>query len=71
MSIVFQKPESLTDKTTIFCPGCSHGIIHRLVGEVLDELELRETTVGVAPVGCAVLLYEYFRTDIVEAPHGR
>ncbi|QAR32203.1 2-oxoglutarate oxidoreductase [Geovibrio thiophilus] len=71
MSIVFQKPESLTDKTTIFCPGCSHGIIHRLVGEALDELELRETTVGVAPVGCGVLLYEYFRTDIVEAPHGR
>ncbi|HAL86041.1 MAG TPA: 2-oxoglutarate oxidoreductase [Deferribacteraceae bacterium] len=71
MSTVFQKPESLTEKTTIFCPGCSHGIIHRLVGEALDELELRETAVGVAPVGCAVLLYEYFRTDIVEAPHGR
>jgi 2-oxoglutarate ferredoxin oxidoreductase subunit beta len=71
MSVVFQKPESLTGKTTIFCPGCNHGTIHRLVAEALDDLELTETTVGVAPVGCAVLLYEYFTTDIVEAPHGR
>lgn len=71
MSVVFKKPESLTDKITIFCPGCSHGTIHRMMAEVLDELELTEKTVGVAPVGCGVLLYEYFDTDIVEAPHGR
>ncbi|WP_022851182.1 thiamine pyrophosphate-dependent enzyme [Limisalsivibrio acetivorans] len=71
MAVVFKKPESMTDKTTIYCPGCNHGTIHRIVGEVLDELELRESTIGVAPVGCSVLLYEYFKTDIVEAPHGR
>jgi len=71
MSTVFKKPESLTDKTTIYCPGCSHGVIHRLVAESLDELELAEKAIGVAPVGCAVLLYDYFETDIVEAPHGR
>ena len=71
MSTVFAKPESLTDETTIYCPGCSHGVIHRIVGEVLDELDVRESTIGVAPVGCSVLLYRYFRTDIVEAPHGR
>ncbi len=71
MTVAFKKPESLLDAKTIYCPGCGHGVIHRLVGESLDELSLREKTVGIAPVGCAVLLYDYFNTDIIEAPHGR
>jgi 2-oxoglutarate ferredoxin oxidoreductase subunit beta len=71
MKTVFKKPESITDNQTIYCPGCNHGTIHRLVGEALDDLQVRESTIGVAPVGCAVLLYDYFNTDIVEAPHGR
>ncbi|AEI13729.1 2-oxoglutarate synthase [Flexistipes sinusarabici DSM 4947] len=71
MTVAFKKPESLLDAKTIYCPGCGHGVIHRLVGETLDELDLRGKTVGVAPVGCAVLLYDYFNTDIIEAPHGR
>jgi len=71
MTVAFKKPESLLGAKTIYCPGCGHGVIHRLVGETLDELDLRGKTVGVAPVGCAVLLYDYFNTDIIEAPHGR
>lgn len=71
MTVAFKKPESLTDSKTIYCPGCGHGVIHRLMAEVFDEMGIREQTVGVAPVGCAVLLYDYFNTDIVEAPHGR
>jgi 2-oxoglutarate ferredoxin oxidoreductase subunit beta len=71
MAVVFKKPDSCKDNTTIYCPGCSHGVIHRLVGESLDELDMAKNAIGVAPVGCAVLLYEYFNTDIVEAPHGR
>ncbi|BAI80116.1 2-oxoacid oxidoreductase, beta subunit [Deferribacter desulfuricans SSM1] len=71
MKVVFERPESLLGNKTIYCPGCNHGIIHRLVAEAIDELGLRESTVGVAPVGCAVLLYDYFNFDIVEAPHGR
>ncbi len=69
--VVFQRPESLTENITHYCPGCTHGIIHRLVAEVLDELGLRERTVGVAPVGCAVLAYNYFNCDFLEAAHGR
>jgi 2-oxoglutarate ferredoxin oxidoreductase subunit beta len=68
---VFFRPEALADVTTHYCPGCTHGIIHRLVAEVVDELGLRERTVGVAPVGCAVLAYNYFNTDFHEASHGR
>jgi 2-oxoglutarate ferredoxin oxidoreductase subunit beta len=71
MKTVFKRPESITDNQTIYCPGCTHGSIHRLVAEALDDLGVRESTLGVAPVGCAVLLYDYFNTDIVEAPHGR
>ncbi len=67
----FSRPESLNDVVTHYCPGCTHGIIHRLVAEVLDELGLRERTVGVAPVGCSVLAYNYFNTDFLESPHGR
>ncbi|MCX7703234.1 MAG: thiamine pyrophosphate-dependent enzyme [Planctomycetota bacterium] len=69
--VVFEKPKSLYERQTHYCPGCGHGIIHRLVAETLDELEIRERTVSVAPVGCSVLLYYYIRTDSVEAAHGR
>jgi len=64
-------PDSLTDKQFHYCPGCTHGIIHRLVAEVIDELDLKEKTIGVAPVGCSVLAYEYFDVDMHEASHGR
>jgi 2-oxoglutarate ferredoxin oxidoreductase subunit beta len=71
MKTIFQRPESLKPVITHYCPGCTHGIIHRLVAEVLDELHLREKTVGIAPVGCAVLAYNYFNCDFQEAAHGR
>lgn len=71
MGKTFQKPESLSDNHTHYCPGCTHGVIHRLVAEVIDELGLRERTVGIAPVGCAVLCYNYFNFDFQEAAHGR
>ena len=69
--VVFQRPESFTDTTTHYCPGCTHGIAHRLVAEVIDEMGLREKTIGVAPVGCSVFAYKYFNMDFVEAAHGR
>ncbi|HID87719.1 MAG TPA: 2-oxoglutarate oxidoreductase [Anaerolineae bacterium] len=69
--IVYTRPEALTEERTIFCPGCGHGIITRLVAEVIDELGMRERTIGVAPVGCSVLIYDYFNVDISEAAHGR
>ena len=68
---VFKRPESLLPVTMHYCPGCTHGITHRLVAEVLDELGRREQTVGVAPVGCSVLAYDYFNCDFHEASHGR
>ncbi len=68
---VFARPLALADVTTHYCPGCTHGLIHRLVAEVLDELGVKERTVGVAPVGCAVLAYNYFNCDFQEAAHGR
>jgi 2-oxoglutarate ferredoxin oxidoreductase subunit beta len=71
MTKVFQRPKALTDKPFHYCPGCTHGIVHRLVAEALDELDIREKTVGVAPVGCAVFAYEYFNCDMQEASHGR
>lgn len=71
MKIVARRPESLTDAKFHYCPGCTHGIIHRLVAECLDELELRENTIGICPVGCAVLAYDYFNCDMLEASHGR
>ncbi len=67
----FKRPEALYAKRTHYCPGCGHGIIHRLVAEAIDELGVREKTIGTAPVGCAVLLYDYFNCDIVECAHGR
>ena len=71
MAIVFQKTKGLTDKETHYCPGCTHGIIHRLVAESLEELGVLGETIGVAPVGCAVMAYDYFNCDMVEAAHGR
>ena len=68
---VFSRPQALADVTTHYCPGCTHGVIHRLVAEVIDELGIRDRTVGVAPVGCSVLAYNYFTTDFHEASHGR
>src|SRR3989338_6516379 len=65
------KPESLKNAPTHYCGGCGHGITHRLIGEVLDELKIREKTIGTAPVGCSVLLYNYFNCDIIECAHGR
>jgi len=68
---VFSRPRSLTDKPYHFCPGCNHGIIHRIVGEALDEFDLVPRTTAVASVGCSVFLYDYFAIDVLEAPHGR
>ena len=71
MKVVFDRPRALTDAKTHYCPGCTHGIIHRLVAEAIDELNVAERTVGVAPVGCSVLAYNYFNLDFEEAAHGR
>ena len=69
--VVFDKPKSLADVPLHYCPGCTHGIIHRLVAEVIDELGIEGKTVGVAPVGCSVFAYNYFECDMQEAAHGR
>ena len=71
MAVVFDRPQMLTDAEFHYCPGCTHGVIHRLVAEVIGELGLHERTVGVAPVGCAVFAYRYFNCDMFEAAHGR
>ena len=71
MELVYDYPDSLTEADTHYCPGCTHGTIHRLVAEVLDELGVRTRTIGIAPVGCSVLAYNYFDTDFAEAAHGR
>jgi 2-oxoglutarate ferredoxin oxidoreductase subunit beta len=71
MGKTYVKPEALADQYTHYCPGCTHGIIHRLVAEVIDELGIRGRTVGIAPVGCAVLAYNYFTFDFQESAHGR
>ncbi len=71
MKRVAGRPESLTEQEFHYCPGCTHGIIHRLVAEAMDHYGIRESTVGIAPVGCAVLAYEYFNCDMQEASHGR
>lgn len=71
MEKVFEKPEALQDRVFHYCPGCTHGIIHRLVAEVIDELKVREKTIGIAPVGCAVTAYNYFNCDVQQAAHGR
>lgn len=71
MKRVFGKPESLKDAVFHYCPGCGHSIIHRLVAEIIDELNIQEKVIGVPPAGCAVLAYDYFDIDIGESPHGR
>ena len=71
MAIVFQKPHALTDAPFHYCPGCTHGICHRLVAETLDELGIEGKTIGVAPVGCSVTAYNYFNCDVQQASHGR
>jgi 2-oxoglutarate ferredoxin oxidoreductase subunit beta len=71
MEPIYHYPDSLTEVDTHYCPGCTHGTIHRLIAEVMDELDIRDRTIGVAPVGCSVLAYEYFDADFAEAAHGR
>ena len=68
---VFERPQALADRPHHYCPGCSHGIFHRLVGEMIDEFKLFGKTVGIVPVGCSVLAYNYFEFDTMEASHGR
>ncbi len=71
MKTVFEKTKGLTDAITHYCPGCTHGISHRIVGEVLEEFEVLGKTVGIASVGCSVMSYDYFNVDMIQAPHGR
>jgi 2-oxoglutarate/2-oxoacid ferredoxin oxidoreductase subunit beta len=69
--VIYRRPDLLIDRPTNYCPGCGHGIIHRLVAELLDEMHLGPTTIAVASVGCSVFAYDYLAVDFVEAPHGR
>lgn len=71
MQAVFTKPQALADVPNKYCPGCTHGIIHRLVAEALDDLNVTDRAIGIAPVGCAVLAYRYFNCDMQQAAHGR
>ena len=70
-TLVYSRPTTLNESASTFCPGCTHGVAHRLVAEVLEEMGLREKTIGVASVGCSVFAYNYFNMDFVQAPHGR
>ena len=69
--VVFDKPHALADVSMHYCPGCTHGIVHRLVAEVMDELGIEGKAIGIAPVGCSVMAYNYFNCDMIEAAHGR
>ena len=69
--LVYDRPDSFTSVQTHYCPGCTHGVAHRLVAEVIDEMGIKENTIGVASVGCSVFAYNYFDFDFVQAPHGR
>jgi len=71
VKVVYQRPRGFEERPTHYCPGCTHGVAHRLIAEVLEEMGELEHTIGVAPVGCAVFAYNYFAFDFVEAPHGR
>jgi 2-oxoglutarate ferredoxin oxidoreductase subunit beta len=71
MQKVFERPKSLTDKPFHYCPGCGHGIVHRMIAEAIDELKLAERTIVISPVGCSVFAYWYFATDNIQAAHGR
>lgn len=68
---MYKRPKSLQEVPTHYCPGCGHGIIHKLIAEVIDELGIAQKVIGVAPIGCAVFIYNYFKFDFVEPPHGR
>jgi 2-oxoglutarate ferredoxin oxidoreductase subunit beta len=70
-TLIYSRPDALHPVHTHYCPGCTHGIAHRLIAEVIDEMGIRESTVGVAPVGCSVFAYNYFNVDFAEAAHGR
>lgn len=71
MAVVFERPKSLIDVPTHYCPGCTHGIVHRILCEVIDEMGIEGDTIGVCPVGCSVMAYDYFNCDMIEAAHGR
>ena len=71
MAVVFEKTKMLTDVPFHYCPGCTHGIAHRLVAEAVEELGMQDKAIGIAPVGCAVFAYNYFNCDMMEAAHGR
>jgi 2-oxoglutarate ferredoxin oxidoreductase subunit beta len=68
---VYRRPEALSNVPTHYCPGCTHGLIHKLIAEVIDELDIRERSIAVASVGCSVFLYKYLEVDSAEAAHGR
>ncbi len=70
-NLVYQKPRLLNDNAMHYCPGCSHGVVHKLIAEVIEEMKLEEKTIGISPVGCAVFMYNYLDIDCQEAPHGR
>lgn len=70
-NIVFKKTKLFTDKPLSYCPGCGHGVVHRLILEVIEEMGIEAETIGIAPVGCSVLAYEFMNIDMVQAPHGR
>ena len=70
-NLVYKKPELMNEVPMHYCPGCSHGVVHKLIGEVIEEMEMEEKTVGVSPVGCAVFAYRYLDIDWQEAAHGR
>ncbi len=69
--VVYRRPPALSPVSTHYCPGCTHGLIHKLIAEVIDELDIQDKTVAVGPVGCSVLMYDYFEVDIVQTAHGR
>ncbi len=71
MEVQFTRPQSMKSRSTHYCPGCGHGIVHRLICEIIDELGIREKMIGICPVGCSVLAYDYFDFDMVEVAHGR
>uniref|UniRef100_A0A7C4EJN7 2-oxoglutarate oxidoreductase n=1 Tax=Thermodesulfovibrio aggregans TaxID=86166 RepID=A0A7C4EJN7_9BACT len=71
MKKIFSRPQSLKDVPFRYCPGCGHSIAHRLIAEVIDQLRIREITIGIAPIGCSVFAYDYFDIDMIEIPHGR
>lgn len=70
-NLVYEKSSVLLDNTMHYCPGCSHGTVHRIIAEVIEEMNMQEKTVGIAPVGCAVFIYNYINVDFAESAHGR